>query len=148
MLSNPWISAADTSVYSGSYTPVKRKGHMLGATLSRMLRISTSIRKQPKPYEAYNQLISAPTCRTAAPANLINSNLLNVASQYQPNLAGFITDGFCIDQTSCWQAQLAKGVPFEQTISTTHRFQVRGTAYNWRASSQAYPFDTYVPSSM
>lgn len=65
----------------------------------------------------------------------------HVSQVYRGNLTGYITDGFCLDQTSCWQQQLRQGVPYEQTLQTQHSFGIRTAAYNWRANTQAYPFD-------
>jgi len=64
-------------------------------------------------------------------------------SIYKPDYRGYITDGYCIDQAECWQQQLRRGVPFEQTLSTQHRFSIRPGAWNWRSTAQAYPFDVY-----
>ncbi|KAG8999562.1 hypothetical protein FRB90_012044, partial [Tulasnella sp. 427] len=64
--------------------------------------------------------------------------------QYKANLTGFVTDGLCLDQSECWQQQVKMGIPYEQTLQTTHQFSIRPAAYNWRANSQAYPFDAYT----
>ncbi|KAG8908251.1 Endochitinase 1 [Tulasnella sp. 403] len=63
---------------------------------------------------------------------------------YQANLTGYIVDTDCVGQTECWQQQLKRGIPYEQTLTTTHQFSIRPAAYNWRSNTQAYPFDTYV----
>ncbi|KAG8952139.1 hypothetical protein FRC04_005139 [Tulasnella sp. 424] len=64
--------------------------------------------------------------------------------QYKANLTGYVTDGLCLDQTECWQQQIKMGIPYEQTLQTSHQFSIRPAAYNWRANSQAYPFDSYT----
>ncbi|KAG8941992.1 hypothetical protein FRC03_003801 [Tulasnella sp. 419] len=63
--------------------------------------------------------------------------------EYKANLTGYITDGLCDDPAQCWQAQLKKGVPYEQTMETEHDFSVRPAAWSWRSTAQAYPFDLY-----
>ncbi|KAG8893653.1 hypothetical protein FRC01_013452, partial [Tulasnella sp. 417] len=63
---------------------------------------------------------------------------------YKANLTGFVTDGLCLDQSECWQQQVKMGIPYEQTLQTTHQFGIRTAAYNWMANSQAYPFDAYT----
>ncbi|KAG9047736.1 hypothetical protein FS837_001633 [Tulasnella sp. UAMH 9824] len=66
---------------------------------------------------------------------------------YKANLTGFITDGYCLDQSECWQQQVRAGIPYEQTLQTTHQFGIRTATNNWRANSQAYPFDAYAVST-
>ncbi|KAG8944724.1 hypothetical protein FRC03_001922 [Tulasnella sp. 419] len=63
--------------------------------------------------------------------------------QYRANLTSYIIDELCPDPAQCWQEQLLKGVPYEQTMKTSHIFSVRPAARGWKSSAQAYPFDNY-----
>jgi len=97
------------------------------------------------PYSGCNALTEAVNFfidGNASPASSLDP--LTAVAMYQANLTGYITDGFCVGETSCWQEQLAMGVPYEQTLQTSHQFSIRPAAYNWRSNSQAYPFDVYT----
>ncbi|KAG8908250.1 hypothetical protein FRB99_008315 [Tulasnella sp. 403] len=97
------------------------------------------------PYAGCNALTDATNFfidYDASPASSLDPS--TAVSVYKANLTGYITDTDCVGQTDCWQQQLKRGVPYEQTLTTVHQFSIRPSAYNWRSNSQAYPFDTYT----